>query len=136
MSTASFLYFLKGVNQMAKLGVKSSLVCSLAALSLAGTAGLAQAESRSDWLSEGESITYEGYLLEGEDVFGACDEDCTDLDIYLYDAVSGDLIAEDVLVDSFPVVTAPYDGDFLIEVYMVTCSVEPCLAEIDSDHGF
>lgn len=121
---------------MVGFGVKTGFVCSLAALTLASTAGLAQAQSRSDWLNEGESVTYEGYLLGGEDVFASCDEDCTDLDIFLYDAVSGDLVDEDILLNDFPIVTAPYDGDFLIEVYMVTCSVEPCYTETESDLGF
>jgi hypothetical protein len=121
---------------MTRASVKSGLACSLAMFTLASTAGLAQAQSRSDWLNEGESVTYEGYLLGGEDVFASCDDDCTDLDIFLYDAVSGDLVDEDILLDDFPIVTAPYDGNFLIEVLMVTCSVEPCYTETDSDLGF
>ena len=121
---------------MSGLAVKTGMACSLAAIALASTAGFAQAQSRSDWLNEGESVVYEGYLLSGENVYGECDADCTDLDIYLYDAYSGDLVDSDVLYDAYPIVTAPYDGDFLIEVFMVTCSIEPCLTETESDYGF
>jgi len=97
---------------------------------------VARAEGRIAFLASGESETYEGYFLADEDIYASCDEYCEDLDIYLYDAYTEELIASDTLVDAYPVVTAPYDGDFLVETVMVTCVVDICEAWTDSDEGF
>ena len=75
-------------------------------------------------------------MLAGEVVNATCDSDCTDLDIMLYDATSGELVASDTLVDAQPVVAAPYEGNFVIEVVMASCSVEPCATWTTSEHGF
>ncbi|MFQ4139645.1 hypothetical protein PGN35_025375 [Nodosilinea sp. PGN35] len=121
---------------MTKFGVKMTATVALGAIALASTAAMAQAQSRSDWLSTGETITYEGYLLADEAVFASCDDDCSDLDLFLYDAESGELVASDTLIDAVPGVVAPYEGNFLIEVVMASCSVEPCATWTDSDAGF
>ncbi|MDB9525570.1 hypothetical protein PN498_06190 [Oscillatoria sp. CS-180] len=92
--------------------------------------------SRADFLSSGETAIYEGFFLADENIFASCDADCDDLDIYLYDAYTNELIESDTLVDSNPIVTAPYEGDFVVEVVMVTCYTEICEAWTDSDHGF
>ncbi|MBE9112767.1 hypothetical protein IQ273_25595 [Nodosilinea sp. LEGE 07298] len=121
---------------MAKFGVKMTAAVTLGAIAMATTAAIAQAQSRVDWLHHGETITYDGYLLADEAVFASCDDDCADLDMFLYDAATGELVASDTLVDAVPVVVAPYEGDFLIEVVMASCSLEPCEAWTDSDAGF
>ena len=60
-------------------------------------------------------------------VIGACDADCTDLDIQILDA-AGNVIVQDVLVDDRPVVTftANANGQFTVVATMVLCSAEPC----------
>lgn len=109
---------------------------TLGAIAIATTATVAQAQSRADWLNQGETVTYDGYLLADEAVFASCDSDCDDLDIFLYDAASGALVASDTLLDAVPRVVAPYSGNFLIEVVMASCSVSPCATWTDSDAGF
>ncbi|MEM8546180.1 MAG: hypothetical protein AAF921_28345 [Cyanobacteria bacterium P01_D01_bin.44] len=111
------------------------MASSLGGLAIAAFASVAKAEY-SVLLSSGESQTYEGYFFANEDVYASCDSDCTDLDIYLYDAYTGELVTSDTLTDANPIVTAPYEGDFLVETYMVSCSTSVCAAWTDSDHGF
>ena len=59
--------------------------------------------------------------------FGACDNDCNDVDIIVEDA-NGNEVASDVLTDDYPVVgiqnaTA---GRYTARILLVNCSVEPC----------
>lgn len=121
---------------MAELSFKFSAALALGLLAVTGSTTLVQAQSRTDWLSTGESVTYNGSLYAGESVYATCDGDCTDLDISLYDANSGQLVDSDVLTNAQPIVVAPYDGNFMIEVTMVSCSWEPCAAWTASDYGF
>ncbi|WOD40066.1 hypothetical protein [Nodosilinea sp. E11] len=123
-------------HERAQYGVKLAAAMTLGAIAIASTAPLAQAQSRVDWLSSGEEIVYDGYLLADEVVHAICDDDCYDLDMFLYDAVSGELVASDTLDDAIPVVVAPYEGEFLIQLVMVGCSIEPCEIWTDSDAGF
>ena len=115
---------------------KIAVVATLSGIAIASTAILAKAQSRTAWLSSGDSETYEGYFVANEDIYASCDSNCADLDIYLYDAFTGELISSNTLVDATPVVTAPYDGDFLVETAMITCSADVCEVWTDSDHGF
>ena len=48
-----------------------SVVCS--------TARPVAAQNRDRWLKDNESTTMTGYLLQGEEVYALCDEDCHDL---------------------------------------------------------
>ncbi len=121
---------------MARFGVKTVAAVVLGAIAVASSAAIAQAQSRVDWLSSGENIMYDGYLYDGEAVNATCDDDCYDIDLFLYDAETGDLVASDTLEDAIPVVIAPYEGDFLIEVVMAGCSLEPCETWTDSEAGF
>ncbi|WP_296817688.1 hypothetical protein [Brevundimonas sp.] len=59
--------------------------------------------------------------------FGACDNDCNDVDIIVEDA-NGREIASDVLTDDYPVVTiAPSaSGRYTARILLVNCTVEPC----------
>ena len=58
---------------------------------------------------------------------GFCDEDCDDLDLYLYDE-DGNTIDSDTEEDDYPVITfSPKEsGRYKVEVSMYSCSVEPC----------
>jgi hypothetical protein len=60
-------------------------------------------------------------------IFGACDLDCTDLDLTLSD-IQGNKLFEDILDDATPILsfTAPASGEYFLRVSMVECSAEPC----------
>jgi Caspase domain len=60
-------------------------------------------------------------------IAGVCDNDCSDVDLVLFDP-DGDKVAEDLLVDDVPIVNvqATSTGSYRLEVRMVTCSIEPC----------
>jgi hypothetical protein len=60
-------------------------------------------------------------------VTGACDNDCSDLDIFVKDA-NGTVIAKDDSADDIPVVrfTARTAGRYSIDVRMHQCSANPC----------
>ncbi|MEM9300995.1 MAG: hypothetical protein AAGE01_02735 [Pseudomonadota bacterium] len=82
-----------------------------------------------DSLDESDS---EAYTLELSDFYeyiaiGVCDEDCSDLDLVIYDD-DGDRIAEDVEIDDVPIISGQpdYAGVYYLEVQMIDCDVEPC----------
>ncbi|MGF1458584.1 MAG: hypothetical protein ACFBSG_06105 [Leptolyngbyaceae cyanobacterium] len=102
---------------------------------LAAPALLAQ-QIHTAFLASGETETYQGYFLANEDIYASCDSNCVDLDIYLYDSHTNELIESDTLPDANPIVTAPYDGEFVVETVMITCNAEVCEAWTDSDEGF
>ena len=56
-----------------------------------------------------------------------CDMDCSDIDMWLYDA-SGNMIDEDVLEDDFPIleVTPTSSAQYSVRIEMFACSIEPC----------
>ena len=60
-------------------------------------------------------------------LFGACDNDCSDLDMLIYDN-SGDLVRRDVETDDRPVLifTPKKSGKYRIEVVMAACTDAPC----------
>ncbi len=60
-------------------------------------------------------------------ILGVCDEDCTDLDLTLYDE-NGNMIDSDTAYDDTPLVTITpqWTGQFTIKVEMPTCYVAPC----------
>ena len=113
----------------------------LAAVAFASAAAVSittevKAQDRSLWLYNGQSTSVEGYFLQGEYIYGDCDRDCFDLDLFLYDA-RGMLVYEDTATDSAPVVVAPYEGSFFVEVSMPNCAhPEGCEVWVSSDHGF
>ena len=80
-------------------------------------------------LRAGEEYRWTVNLEQGRSYgfFGACDNDCNDVDIILEDA-NGREVASDVLTDDYPVVgiqnaTA---GRYTARILLVNCSVEPC----------
>ena len=112
---------------------------SVAAL---GTINPAAAQDRIEILSTDESAMMTGYLYEGESVYAICDQDCSDIDLYLYNEdgspaydIYGNAVS-DIATDAFPVVTAPYEGTFMIEAYMSSCSTSVCSVSVSSDNGF
>ena len=60
-------------------------------------------------------------------ILGACDNDCTDLDLTLSTG-SGEQVDQDIELDDFPIVsvTVARSGTFRLDVSMATCSAEPC----------
>jgi hypothetical protein len=60
-------------------------------------------------------------------IFGACDYDCHDVDIKIFDT-RGNLLMQDVLVDDQPIVrfTANGSGKYRVDVVMATCNANPC----------
>ncbi len=58
---------------------------------------------------------------------GACDNDCSDMDFWLYDE-NDNFIDSDTSTDDVPIVrvTPRWSGQFRIRVRMYACSVEPC----------
>lgn len=122
-------------NLHAKLrtAVTSMACASVALLSIMGPAF---AESRTVWLNDNEETTVTGYFMQGESIYAECDEDCMDLDMYLYTEL-GVLVDSDEEYDAFPILTAPYEGTFSVKVTMPSCTHSAgCSASISSDFGF
>jgi hypothetical protein len=94
------------------------------------------AQDRSLWLHDGEETSVSGYFYAGENIYGDCDGDCYDLDLFLYDN-AGRLVDSDELKDAYPILQAPYEGTFSVRVKMYDCThVAGCAVEISSDYGF
>jgi hypothetical protein len=60
-------------------------------------------------------------------LMGACDTDCDDLDMVIFDP-SGNEVDSDVLDDDFPIVSATVGrtGRYRVEVRMPGCNRQPC----------
>jgi hypothetical protein len=84
-----------------------------------------QAGSLGESATEAFTVTLSG----GSDYFffGACDNDCSDLDLTLFDA-AGNQVATDIETDDTPVVhVAPSrNGTYRVRITMASCSAEPC----------
>jgi hypothetical protein len=69
------------------------------------------------------------YLREGVNyrVYGACDNDCSDLDMEIYGA-DGHLADRDVSTDDVPYVqvTPARSGRHYVRIWLYACSTEPC----------
>ena len=80
-------------------------------------------------LRPGERHTLNATLNRGDEIVitGACDVDCRDIDLIIYDD-RGRELDRDTLVDDEPVLNfiAPYSGNFDIEVVMYDCSASYC----------
>ena len=107
-----------------------------------GTISPAAAQDRTELLSTDESSMMTGYLNEGESVYAVCDEDCSDINLYLYSEDGSPVYDEygnavlDIATDALAVVTAPYEGTYRIEAYMSACSTSVCSITVSSDNGF
>jgi hypothetical protein len=82
-----------------------------------------------DSLSQGDSDNYTVTLQGGRSykLVGVCDNDCSDLDITLYDS-DGDVVDRDVLDDDKPVVSVSgkSGGRYRMNVSMASCSAAIC----------
>jgi hypothetical protein len=80
-------------------------------------------------LSEKGTGNHQMDVVNGNDyaLLGACDADCSNLDLRVYDA-SGTLLMQDVETDDTPVLTftAHSAGRYRVEVVMSSCSRNPC----------
>jgi hypothetical protein len=82
-------------------------------------------------LQPGQAATWRVHL-EGKTAYmivGACDNECTNIDIELVDA-SGRVVAGDTLPDNFPIVSyTPLDaGAYEIRLVLQGCQLSPCYA--------
>lgn len=82
-----------------------------------------------DFLSQGNSDDYTVTLQGGRSykLVGVCDNDCSDLDITLYDS-DGDVVDRDMLNDDQPVVSVSgkSSGRYRMNVLMASCSTSVC----------
>lgn len=82
-----------------------------------------------DLLSQGDSDNYTVTLQGGRSykLIGVCDNDCSDLDITLYDS-DGDIVDRDLLDDDKPVVSVSgkSGGRYRMNVSMASCSTGVC----------
>lgn len=81
-------------------------------------------------LQGGNSYTWDLGTLRGGQTYrilGACDQDCTDVDLFLLDS-RGQQIGQDVALDDHPVidVTPGSNERFSVRIQLVNCSQEPC----------
>lgn len=60
-------------------------------------------------------------------IIGVCDNDCADLDLFLYDE-NNNLISQDNATDATPIVsvTPQWSGAFTAQAVMHSCTVQPC----------
>ncbi len=74
-----------------------------------------------------DTITIELDAGDSYALVGVCDVDCSDMDMFLYDAYGNEL-DRDVEDDDVPVVTldTKYTGKYTIRVEMIACSENPC----------
>ncbi len=79
--------------------------------------------------SERESLTITLQPSTEFMIVGACDQDCSDLDLRLYDQNDNE-IDVDIELDDTPIVTGTTSSKgstrYRLQVVMVTCSTEPC----------
>ena len=82
-------------------------------------------------LQPGTDHRYQVNLVGGMNyrIIGACDRECSNLDIELIDN-TGSVVASDMAPDDFPVVNflAPANGSFTVRILMQTCTLAPCYA--------
>jgi hypothetical protein len=80
-------------------------------------------------LNDDAQATHEMTVVGGNQyvLMGACDNDCTDVDLKIYDT-AGNLQMQDVAVDDTPVLTftANSSGKYRVVVAMATCNRNPC----------
>lgn len=63
---------------------------------------------------------------------GACDGDCTNVDIELISMTTGGVVANDMLPDDYPVASYRPDanGQYMVRLLMQACSQAPCYAGV------
>lgn len=82
-------------------------------------------------LQPGADARWQIHLLGGTPyhIVGACDNECTNVDIELIDP-NGTIVASDTLPDDYPIVsfTPAAAGYYQVRVMMMTCTLAPCYA--------
>jgi hypothetical protein len=112
-----------------------------ALLVTSATQGEAQSYAQQVWSQLQKAHDAVGHLGEGNTdtwsfpmranteyiITGACDTDCSDLDITIKDA-SGKVVEKDTTTDDVPVVrfTPGSNAKYTVEVKMYSCSSAPC----------
>ena len=91
--------------------------------STAGKSYASEVHPYSMWLKQGESFDLEQYLSANESITAGCNEDCFDVDLILYDATRKEVIHQDTEDNINPKITAPYDGDFVVNLSLLNCSL-------------
>lgn len=80
-------------------------------------------------LEQGDDEYFEVEFLAHREyvIVGLCDDDCSDLDILVYDW-DDNVVLSDMETDDAPVVRVPTGngGTYYVEAAMPGCSVEPC----------
>lgn len=74
-----------------------------------------------------EYVTLELDAGKSYAVVGVCDEDCTDVDLQLFNA-DGQQVDSDMLTDDVPIVDAQpgHTERYRVKIVMATCSTSPC----------
>jgi hypothetical protein len=84
-------------------------------------------------LRQGQSETINLTFATGREymVIAACDSDCPDVDLSLYEG-DGQLFGSDLRSDAFPIVVVPtgHSGTHPVKVSMARCDANPCRYEI------
>ena len=80
-------------------------------------------------LDDDDSDSFSFNLSRGKSylIVSFCDEDCSDLDLILYDKYDNEL-SKDTQTDSAPMVsvTPRYTGSYTLKVTMYSCDSDPC----------
>ncbi|NER81155.1 MAG: hypothetical protein F6K42_16630 [Leptolyngbya sp. SIO1D8] len=117
------------------VGILVSLI--LVVTSVSGRAEPNLAQSHSKWMNTGESFRVSSFFFENELISGECANDCYDIDLTLYEANMQNAVAQDHGDTATPMVRAPYEGDFTLEVSMANCArTRGCRAWVSSEYGF
>ncbi|MBX9747823.1 MAG: hypothetical protein K2X34_13040 [Hyphomonadaceae bacterium] len=114
---------------------RTALIANITEMLVAmqGQSGLSQAEGIADQIAPMQPGTDNRAVITlnagtGYTIVGACDGDCTNMDIELISMETGGVVASDMLPDDFPVVTfaPPANGQYMVRMLMQACSIAPC----------
>lgn len=106
-----------------------------ALVNVAENRGYVNLQNREGYLSEGESARAYPYV-SGKYAYqftALCDEDCSDVDLRIYDD-NGNLVDSDIATDDLPVVSISprWSAKFKVVATMIKCSREPCRVVVSS----
>jgi hypothetical protein len=98
-------------------------------------AGMGQPEGFTDQIAPMQPGTDHRFVMplqagSNYTFLGACDGDCTNVDIELIDMTTGGVVSSDMLPDDYPVVnfTPPGNGQYMVRLILQNCSAAPCFA--------
>lgn len=97
-------------------------------------AGYAREPRRGDWMvmlqaGQGQELRIRLAAGKSYQIVGACDQDCTDVDLSVRNA-AGQFVGSDYSLDDHPVVNIrpAFDQTYVVRMSMAACSHEPCFA--------